>query len=105
MLGIVESAWSQRELYNQVREQRVDICLHVRWPRVRIYVKSEVQPARYRTEVGRTSDYWKTTGIGDSRWQKSYLERETGIEPATLCLEGRCSTTELLPLDFVSSYR
>jgi hypothetical protein len=25
------------------------------------------------------------------------LERETGIEPATLCLEGRCSTTELLP--------
>jgi hypothetical protein len=26
------------------------------------------------------------------------MERETGIEPATLCLEGRCSTTELLPL-------
>ena len=34
--------------------------------------------------------------------QESYLERETGIEPATLCLEGRCSTTELLPLGFVS---
>ena len=63
MLGIVESAWSRRELYNQMGEQRVDICLHVRWPRIRIYVKSEVQPARYRTEVGRTSDYWKTTGI------------------------------------------
>ena len=30
--------------------------------------------------------------------QKSYLERETGIEPATLCLGSRCSTTELLPL-------
>ena len=26
------------------------------------------------------------------------LERETGIEPATLCLGSRCSTTELLPL-------
>jgi hypothetical protein len=26
---------------------------------------------------------------------KSYLERETGIEPATLCLGSRCSTTEL----------
>ena len=27
------------------------------------------------------------------------LERETGFEPATACLEGRDSTTELLPLD------
>ena len=26
------------------------------------------------------------------------LERETGIEPATLCLGSKCSTTELLPL-------
>ena len=26
------------------------------------------------------------------------LERETGFEPATACLEGRNSTTELLPL-------
>ena len=25
------------------------------------------------------------------------LERETGFEPATLCLGSRCSTTELLP--------
>ncbi len=28
---------------------------------------------------------------------KSCLERETGIEPATLCLGSRCSTAELLP--------
>jgi hypothetical protein len=27
------------------------------------------------------------------------LERETGFEPATACLEGRSSTTELLPRD------
>ena len=26
------------------------------------------------------------------------LERETGFEPATACLEGRNSTAELLPL-------
>ena len=26
------------------------------------------------------------------------VERETGIEPATLCLGSRCSTAELLPL-------
>ena len=26
------------------------------------------------------------------------MERETGLEPATACLEGRNSTTELLPL-------
>ena len=26
------------------------------------------------------------------------MERETGFEPATPCLEGRNSTTELLPL-------
>ena len=27
------------------------------------------------------------------------LEREMGIEPTTICLEGRCSATELLPPD------
>jgi hypothetical protein len=27
------------------------------------------------------------------------MERETGLEPATACLEGRNSTTELLPLE------
>ena len=30
------------------------------------------------------------------------LERETGFEPATACLEGRDSTTELLPLGALS---
>ncbi len=29
--------------------------------------------------------------------QTGILERETGFEPATTCLEGRDSTTELLP--------
>jgi hypothetical protein len=29
------------------------------------------------------------------------LERETGFEPATFCLEGRHSTAELLPHDAV----
>ena len=28
---------------------------------------------------------------------KPFLERETGLEPATTCLEGRHSTAELLP--------
>ena len=28
---------------------------------------------------------------------KNGSERETGLEPATLCLGSRCSTTELLP--------
>src|SRR5580698_5995214 len=32
-----------------------------------------------------------------SGWPGSYLERETGLEPATLALARRCSTTELLP--------
>ena len=30
------------------------------------------------------------------------VERETGLEPATACLEGRNSTTELLPLESLS---
>jgi hypothetical protein len=30
---------------------------------------------------------------------RSWVERETGLEPATPCLEGRNSTTELLPRD------
>ena len=32
------------------------------------------------------------------------MERETGFEPATPCLEGRNSTTELLPLGLLSAY-
>ena len=31
------------------------------------------------------------------------LERETGLEPATLALARRCSTTELLPLKYLLS--
>ena len=31
------------------------------------------------------------------------MERETGFEPATVCLEGRCATTALLPQGSVSS--
>ena len=31
------------------------------------------------------------------QFEAAKLERETGLEPATACLEGRNSTTELLP--------
>jgi hypothetical protein len=34
---------------------------------------------------------------------RRYLERETGLEPATLALARRCSTTELLPLNYLLS--
>jgi hypothetical protein len=34
----------------------------------------------------------------------SYLERETGLEPATLALARRCSTTELLPQYVLKEY-
>jgi hypothetical protein len=37
------------------------------------------------------------TLFGGAQTWKIYLERETGLEPATACLEGRNSTTELLP--------
>jgi hypothetical protein len=33
------------------------------------------------------------------------VERETGLEPATACLEGRNSTTELLPLNILKDRR
>jgi hypothetical protein len=36
---------------------------------------------------------------------KHTVERETGLEPATACLEGRNSTTELLPLKPHPFYR
>ncbi len=39
----------------------------------------------------------KRTAILAARASISYLERETGLEPATLCLGSRCSTTELVP--------
>jgi hypothetical protein len=35
--------------------------------------------------------------LGEPGDQGSCLERETGLEPATLALARRCSTTELLP--------
>ena len=31
-------------------------------------------------------------------------ERETGLEPATLCLGSRCSTAELLPRECRNDY-
>ena len=37
--------------------------------------------------------------------RQKYLERETGIEPATNSLEGCDSTTELLPLKPAISYQ
>src|SRR2546430_15597 len=42
-------------------------------------------------------DSWSLTFLYDT-WQMKELERETGIEPATLWLGTRCSTTELLAL-------
>ena len=43
------------------------------------------------------------TGYEPAALPLSYgpLERETGLEPALLCLEGRCFTTKLLPLTAV----
>ena len=38
-------------------------------------------------------------------FQDNLLERETGFEPATACLEGRNSTAELLPPDALHSKR
>jgi hypothetical protein len=39
------------------------------------------------------------TGVKSACKETVYNEeRETGLEPATACLEGRNSTTELLPL-------
>ena len=48
---------------------------------------------RFADELMRTHVFGMSTG----------MERETGFEPATPCLEGRHSTTELLPrsLDFI----
>ena len=42
--------------------------------------------------TGKAPEFW------DSRWQKSYLERETGIEPATLCLESIGPHPDATPL-------
>ena len=42
-----------------------------------------------------TVRYGGLVGFAATEW--GVLERETGLEPATTCLEGRSSTTELLP--------
>lgn len=34
-----------------------------------------------------------------------WLEREKGLEPSTICMASRCSTTELLPLGLPPNYR
>ena len=39
----------------------------------------------------------------EERPARERLERETGLEPATLALARRCSTTELLPLGTLAS--
>jgi hypothetical protein len=54
--------------------------------------KRPVDPASTNLDAGQTA--------GGRRDQTSYLERETGLEPATLALARRCSTTELLPLNY-----
>jgi hypothetical protein len=39
----------------------------------------------------------KSSQTGCEQFVAEMMERETGFEPATACLEGRNSTTELLP--------
>ena len=46
-----------------------------------------------RVRQSATARRWHPTGPASGQW----LERETGIEPATNSLEGCDSTTELLP--------
>ena len=36
--------------------------------------------------------------FGKNRQKRKGLERETGIEPAAICLGSKCSATELVPL-------
>src|SRR4028119_410882 len=48
---------------------------------------------------------WRRSGKTDAKKGRSeklrpfydVVERETGLEPATICLEGRCATIALLP--------
>ena len=50
---------------------------------------------------------FREPGAGCSRVISLLVERETGLEPVTTCLEGRGSTTELLPQNqsyFTSKY-
>ena len=57
-------------------------------------------PGRNRVQLLRLSDHCGSV----HRRQGSYLERETGVEPATLALARRCSTTELLPHYVLKQY-
>ena len=56
---------------------------------------------------GYTNEYkssrWTTFSIPVAQFE-SFLERETGIEPATLCLGSKCSTTKLIPFAFRTKY-
>ena len=52
---------------------------------------------------------WRNTRREVGSWLGGYdsgkgSERETGLEPATLCLGSRCSTTELLPRECWDGY-
>ncbi len=50
---------------------------------------------------------FREPGAGCSKVISLLVERETGLEPVTTCLEGRGSTTELLPQNqsyFTSKY-
>src|SRR2546427_1641880 len=80
------------------RISAVAICQHVRCPRTRICVKSDVQRARYGTEEREHLTSEKGQRFANRTGQKSYLERAMGLEPTALCLGSRCSTAELRPL-------
>ena len=58
----------------------------VRCSEIRIYVKSDAQGVRYETEGQGHLTTEKQLGFSASQTQKSYLERETEIEPVTLSL-------------------
>jgi hypothetical protein len=52
---------------------------------------------------------WRASRGVVGSWLSGYdsekgSERETGLEPATLCLGSRCSTTELLPRECCNGY-
>ena len=67
----------------ELRISVVAICQHVRCPRTRICVKSDVQRARYGTEEREHLTSEKGQRFANRTGQKSYLEREKGFEPAT----------------------
>ena len=54
-------------------------------------------PGRAETSLARATFRQLRLDSQGTLRQGSHLERETGLEPATLALARRCSTTELLP--------